>query len=60
MKITSILWGALGVIYAPVYALSWVLHKLARLLLAIAYVGLLEGRMARDIIKYMFRPHGRI
>lgn len=43
------------IIYAPVYLSAWVLHKIARILLAIAYAGLLNGRVAQDIIKSLFK-----
>lgn len=58
-KIAKFLWRCAGVIYAPVYVAFWLLHKVARLLLAISYFGMLEKQMSRDIIKYLFSWHGR-
>ena len=36
-KIAKFTWICLGVVYAPVYIASWLLHKVARLALAISY-----------------------
>lgn len=47
--------ATLSLLYVPIYFLSWCLHKVARLLLAISYMGLLDFIKARDILKYMFR-----
>ena len=58
-KIAKFLWQCIGVIYAPIYVVFWLLHKVARLLLAISYFGMLEKQMGRDIIKYLFSWHGR-
>lgn len=43
------------VLYAPLYIVFWLLHKGARILLAIAYVGIFEPRMAYDIILHLLR-----
>lgn len=43
------------VLYVPLYIAFWLLHKAARILLAIAYVGILELRMAYDIILHLLR-----
>ena len=43
------------VLYAPLYIAFWLLHKAARILLAIAYIGILEPRMAYDIILHLLR-----
>lgn len=58
-KVLKIIWRILGVIYAPVYIASWLLHKVARLVLAISYFGMLEKRIGKDIIKYLFIYNGR-
>lgn len=58
-KVIKFLWRCAGVIYAPVYVVFWLLHKVARLLLAISYFGMLEKQMGKDIIKYLFNWHGR-
>lgn len=58
-KIAKITWQVLGVIYFPVYVAFWLLHKLARLLLAISYFGIFEKRVGKDIIKSLFKWHGR-
>lgn len=54
-KIFKFLWKYIGWLYFPIYILFWVLHKVARLILAISYFGMLEKSMAKDIVKW----HGR-
>lgn len=58
-KMIKFLWVTLRVIYFPFYLAFWLLHKIARVLLAIAYYGMFETRMANDILKYLFNWHGR-
>lgn len=57
--IANFLWQCLKYIYIPIYVLFWLLHKIARLLLAISYFGMLEKTMGKDIIKYLFIWHGK-
>lgn len=54
-KIAKITWQILGVIYFPAYVAFWLLHKIARLMLAIAYFGLLNKQAGKDIIKSLFK-----
>lgn len=58
-KAFKFLWKYIGWIYFPIYVLSWLLHKVARLVLAISYFGMLEKSMAKDIVKSLFKWHGR-
>ena len=58
-KIAKFVWICIGVVYAPVYIASWLLHKVARLTLAISYFGLLNKQAGKDIIKSLFKRHGR-
>lgn len=58
-KVLKFLWRCVGVLYFPIYLLAWVLHKIARLVLAIAYFGLLNKQVGKDIIKSLFKWHGR-
>ena len=58
-KIAKFIWICLGVVYAPVYIASWLLHKVARLVLAISYFGMLEKTVGKDIIKHLFAWHGK-
>lgn len=53
------IWNILGVCYIPIYTLSWALHKVARLILAVSYFGMLDYRTGKDILKYMFTRHGK-
>lgn len=46
-----IVWAIIGLIYLPVYLSAWLLRIVARLLLAIAYYGTLNGRMGTDVLK---------
>ena len=62
MKIKSILiysWDALGFLYAPIYILFWVIHKLARIMLAVSYFGMLSPWQGKDILRYLFKPYGK-
>lgn len=61
--ICDIIWVVtwiLRIIYFPVYCLAWLLHKVARLLLAIAYFGLLDWKKGVDIIKSLFTNYGKL
>lgn len=58
-KVLKFLWRCVGILYFPIYLLAWVLHKIARLTLAIAYFGLLNKQAGKDIIKSLFKWHGR-
>lgn len=58
-KVLKFLWRCVGVLYFPIYLLAWILHKIARLVLAIAYFGLLNKQAGKDIIKSLFKWHGR-
>lgn len=58
-KVLKFLWRRVGILYFPIYLLAWVLHKIARLTLAIAYFGLLNKQAGKDIIKSLFKWHGR-
>ena len=45
------------VFYFPVYVSFWALHKVARLLLAICYMGMLDFRTGKDILVNLFNWH---
>lgn len=49
-----IIWTIIGLIYLPVYISAWLLRFVARILLAIAYFGTLNGRMGVAILKSIF------
>lgn len=53
------LWRLIGIIYMPIFLAFFLLHKIARILLAIAYFGMLERRMAFDIMKHIFDFYDR-
>ncbi len=58
-KVIKFIWLLLGVLYFPVYLAFWLFHKIARLLLAISYFGMLEKQIGKDIISSLFNWHGR-
>lgn len=49
-----IIWTIIGLIYLPVYISAWLLRIIARILLAIAYFGTLNGRMGIAVLKSIF------
>ena len=49
-----IIWTLIGLIYLPVYISAWILRIVARILLAIAYFGTLNGRMGVAVLKSIF------
>lgn len=49
-----IIWTIVGLIYLPVYISAWLLRIVARILLAIAYFGTLNGRMGVAVLKSIF------
>mgnify|MGYP006886759648 CR=1 FL=1 len=58
-KIIKTAWFILGIAYIPIYMVFWLLHKMARLLLAISYFGMFEKQIGKDIISNLFNWHGR-
>lgn len=50
-----VIWTIVGLIYFPVFFAAWLLHIVARLILAISYLGLLNGQRAKDVFKSLFR-----
>ena len=48
------IWTIIGLIYLPVYISAWLLRIVARILLAIAYFGTLNGRMGVAVLKSIF------
>lgn len=49
------IWTIVGLIYFPVFFVAWFLHIAARLILAISYLGLLNGQRAKDVFKSLFK-----
>lgn len=49
-----IIWTLIGLVYLPVYISAWLLRIVARILLAIAYFGTLNGRMGIAVLKSIF------
>lgn len=58
-KVFDVIWLILAMIYAPLFIASWIIHKIARLLLAVAYFGMFEMQMAKDIVLNLFKWHGK-
>lgn len=58
-KVLKHLWAFMSIVYFPIYILASILHSVARFMLAVAYFGLLNKQAGKDIIKSLFRRHGR-
>lgn len=50
-----ITWTLAGLLYSPVFIASWLLHIIARALLGISYIGMLDPGKGIDIMKSLFR-----
>ena len=50
-----ITWALVGLLYFPVFFAAWLLHIIARLLLAISYFGLLNPSKGKDVFNSLFR-----
>ena len=50
-----ITWTLVGLAYLPVFMASWLLHIIARFLLAVSYFGLLNGKKGKDVFNSLFR-----
>lgn len=54
------LWTLVGIIYFPIFLLAWLLKIAARILLAIAYFGMLNKQMGKMVFKSIFfNPYER-
>ena len=49
-----LVWFIIGVIYLPIYFAAWCLHIIARILLAIAYLFMLQPHIARNVFSSVF------
>lgn len=58
-KVFSIFWHILGIIYFPIFIAFWLLHKIARFILAISCFGMLETKIGKDIIIHLFTRYGK-
>ena len=54
----KIFYYLLIILYLPFFTVFFILLKLARLVLAIAYAGMFDFRKAKDILKNMFDRYG--
>ena len=54
------LFTLVGILFFPIFVVAWFLHKIARLLLAISYLFMLDWHKAKDIIVNMFSRYGRL
>ncbi len=53
-KIIIILYWIAMIAYLPIWLVCWCLQRIARLLLAFAYAGLLDWQRSKGIIKSLF------
>lgn len=49
-----LVWAIIGVVYFPIYIASWLLHIIARCLLALAYLGMLQFHVAKNVLNSVF------
>lgn len=49
-----LVWLLVGIAYFPVYLAAWVLHIVARILLAIAYLFMLQPHVAKNVFSSVF------
>lgn len=54
----KILYYLLLILYLPFFIVFFILLKLARLVLAVAYAGMFDFRKAGDIVKNIFDRYG--
>lgn len=50
-----ITWTLAGLLYSPIFIASWLLHIIARALLGVSYIGMLDPGKGIDIMKSLFR-----
>lgn len=55
-----IMWAIVGALYSPIFILAWLLKPIARVLLAISYFGLLDGKMGKAVLKSAFKMYSKI
>lgn len=51
--------AALCIAYAPIYIAAYIVHKIARLVLAICYFLTFRWKMGVGVIKHLFKYYGR-
>ena len=54
-KIVIVFYWLAMIAYLPIWLACWLLQRIARLLLAFAYLGLLDWQRSKGIIKSLFR-----
>jgi len=55
-----LVWALIGVIYFPIFLLAWLLHIIARCLLAIAYFFMLQPHIAKNVFSSVFVTNMRL
>ena len=55
-----IMWAIAGALYSPIFVLAWLLKPIARVLLAISYFGMLDGKMGKAVLKSAFKMYSKI
>lgn len=53
--VCAILGFVAGVFYLPVWLISWLLHIVSRLLLAISYFGMCQFNKGKQVFKSLFK-----
>jgi|WetSurMetagenome_2_1015567.scaffolds.fasta_scaffold12292_6 hypothetical protein len=49
----NLAWKIFEYIYFPLYLVCWLLHKVARILLGITYIGMFQGKIGIDVLKHL-------
>jgi len=55
-----LVWALIGIIYFPIFLSAWLLHVIARCLLAIAYLFMLQPHVAKNVFSSVFVTNMRL
>lgn len=54
LRYKTFTWFLIGLMYLPIYVIAWLLRIVARILLAISYIGTLNAIMGIEVFKSIF------
>ncbi len=54
LRYKTFTWFLIGLMYLPIYVIAWLLRIVARILLAISYIGTLNVIMGIEVFKSIF------
>lgn len=55
-----LVWALVGIMYFPIYLSAWLLHIIARCLLALAYLFMLQPHIAKNVFNSVFITNMRL